>query len=340
MTLNEQIYVASLAKAIQDAKITGNLDITIPYLFNQFSKWELWTRYKPEYTATNIYFKDQVSKLRYKYPKKICKYSVTLPTGSYDTTGTVVAPTTTSPTLTSFSVDSFNAQIYPTSSTIYKAYRLSKTDLLANYSDTEDDDFFQVKINRTDLDLGSIKIVTGTGSTDYMIFEEDPSYITILASDLSNVYFFTDDLTQASNDLSIQVIDKDIDGNLWVSNSATITMNKTVGGNAPATIGDAAIKTANQVTTTLTLAMFTTGLTPPYNDPESDLIDAIRIDEISTANVGEFQYNSVAITEGQIITREDLDAGLFTHVGASSADIETDSFNFSARDEGSGVWVQ
>ena len=86
--------------------------------------------------------------------------------------------------------------------------------------------------------------------------------------------------------------------------------------------------------------MFTSLLTPPYNDPESDLIDAIRIDEISTANTGEYLYNDVAISEGQIITREDLVANLFKHVGPDTSSLSSDVINFSARDEGSQIWVQ
>ena len=85
--------------------------------------------------------------------------------------------------------------------------------------------------------------------------------------------------------------------------------------------------------------MFTSSLTPPYNDPEGDLIDAIRIDEISTANLGQFLYNNIPVTAGQIITREDIAAGLFTHVAANQDDIYGDVFDFSARDEGSQQWV-
>jgi hypothetical protein len=172
---------------------------------------------------------------------------------------------------------------------------------------------------------------------------EENSSITILASDMNNLIYFTDDILQPSHDISFRVIDRDNNGNLWVSNSATLTMDKTVAnitGNQPAVVGDLSIKVNNQVTTTLTLAMFTTDLNPPYNDPENDLIDAIRIDEISTDNKGQFLYNSSPLVTGQIITREELDAGLFVHVGPNSTDIETDAFNFSVRDEGSGIWVK
>ena len=94
-----------------------------------------------------------------------------------------------------------------------------------------------------------------------------------------------------------------------------------------------------QFETVLTLAMFTGGLAPPYNDPENDLLDAIRIDEISEANKGTFYINGVAIQEGDIITREEMAANLFVHKAAQIGDITSDVFEFSARDEGSKIWI-
>lgn len=106
--------------------------------------------------------------------------------------------------------------------------------------------------------------------------------------------------------------------------------------NEPATIDDKSIEVNNNVTTTLTLAMFTS----VYSDPEGDLIDAIRIDDIHSTNQGTFYVGGIEVVEGQIITREQLIADDFTHVGPDIQTIATDSFIFSARDEGSGIWVQ
>jgi hypothetical protein len=119
-----------------------------------------------------------------------------------------------------------------------------------------------------------------------------------------------------------------------------MSMNGVSTDNQPATIGDNTIYVNNRTETILTIEMFTTQLIAPYNDPEGDLIDAIRIDEISTANLGEFQLNSVPVIAGQIITRENIIANLFTHVGPDQDSINSDVINFSARDEGSKIWVQ
>lgn len=120
----------------------------------------------------------------------------------------------------------------------------------------------------------------------------------------------------------------------------TITIGVATSINSEATIGDAAFYVGNQVTTILTTAMFTSQLSPSYSDPDGDEIDAIRIDEISTANQGEFQYNGFAVVVGQIITKADLDAGNFVHVGANVDTLATDTINWSARDAGSLIWVQ
>lgn len=348
MSLNNQIYISSLYKQIQNAKVTGKLDTRVLYLFDVLDEYEQWTRGFTEFAAHNLFIKKVMRNLKFRYPKVVCNYSDVLPKGSYATEtengyfdGSIYGgtPVDTNPTLANFTVQMSLSDVDNDGDLEY-VYTFNKSDLLNSYEDLIDDDFFQVRIDRTDLDTGSLKYVSNGSS---VILGENASNLTLLASDLNNLSFYTDDTSQTSHQISISAIDKDRFGKLWVSNIATLTMSKTAinnVGNQPATIGDNAIKVGNQITTTLTLSMFTSGLTPPYNDPEADLIDAIRIDEISTANVGEFRYDGSPIVEGQIITREDLQAGLFTHVGASSNDIETDSFNFSARDEGSGIWVK
>jgi hypothetical protein len=124
------------------------------------------------------------------------------------------------------------------------------------------------------------------------------------------------------------------------SNTVQMAIEVIAASNQPATIGDNTIYSDNREVTILTLAMFTSGLTAPYSDPESDLIDAIRIDDISSTNVGVFKLDGAPISEGDIITREQLSANSFTHEGPDQATISSDVFGFSARDEGSQIWVQ
>ena len=118
--------------------------------------------------------------------------------------------------------------------------------------------------------------------------------------------------------------------------SDTVTFNVTVeellDGNQPATVGDRAQYSGNRATTVFSSADFTTQPIAPYFDPEGNDLDAIRIDEVSTANTGTYFYFGSAVVEGQIITKAELDAGAFFHVGQDANGISTDSFNASVRD--------
>lgn len=105
--------------------------------------------------------------------------------------------------------------------------------------------------------------------------------------------------------------------------------------NLPASIDDYSITVEKNTTTVLTIAMFTS----VYSDPENDALDAIRIDKIHSTNNGIFYLNGVAIYEGLVISRAEIEAERLTHVSADAADIQTDSFDFSARDSVNGTWV-
>lgn len=111
-------------------------------------------------------------------------------------------------------------------------------------------------------------------------------------------------------------------------------------GNEPALIGDRAQYVGNRVVTVFKVADFTTETIAPYFDPEANDLDAIRIDEVSTANTGTFYYLGAPVTIGQVITNAELASGAFYHDGPDSNSITTDSFNASVRDTGSMIWVQ
>tara|TARA_B110000902_G_scaffold110138_1_gene130017 strand:+ start:6943 stop:7896 length:954 start_codon:yes stop_codon:yes gene_type:complete len=124
--------------------------------------------------------------------------------------------------------------------------------------------------------------------------------------------------------------------------SATVTYNMTIESqtdNQPATVGDRAQYSGNRATTVFSSADFTTQPIAPYFDPEGNELDAIRINEVSTANAGTYFYFGSAVVEGQIITKEELNAGAFYHVGQDANGISTDSFNASVRDNVNMTWV-
>lgn len=336
MSLNRQIVIGSLVKSINNSKVMGGLDNDMVLLFNILQEYDEFTINQAQFADENLIIKDLITEIKYSYPKQICNFKAIAP--SYINTGATITPPT--PVLSNFTVGVSKQKIYPNSSTLYDAYTFNITDFLANYTDSDDNKFYQLIIDRTSLDDGSLKIATGNGINDYIIYGEDASTITILVNDISTITYFTDSTSLSLHDIQVKVVDN-YSNILTMSAYATLTVDRVaIAGNLPPTLGDIAVKANNRVTTTLTLDMFTTSLTPPYNDPEGDLIDAIRFDEISTANVGVFKLNGVPVTEGQIVTREDINANLLTHEAADVSSIETDAFKFSARDEGSQIWVQ
>lgn len=129
-------------------------------------------------------------------------------------------------------------------------------------------------------------------------------------------------------------------GNPMQSNVATLNITVDETSNSPSEIGDAAYYVDNRAVTVFNINHFTSSLDPAYSDPDGDQIDAIRVDEISTANNGSYFFYGTEVVVGQIISKTDIDGGNFIHVGSDSDDISTDSINFSARDSGSLIWVQ
>lgn len=122
--------------------------------------------------------------------------------------------------------------------------------------------------------------------------------------------------------------------------TSTVTVDALVAANEPATVGDRTQYSGNRATTVFTIADFTTKAIAPYFDPETNALDAIRIDEISDANTGVYYYYADQVVAGQVITAAELAGGAFYHVGSDVNSVSTDSFNASVRDTGSLIWVQ
>lgn len=124
-----------------------------------------------------------------------------------------------------------------------------------------------------------------------------------------------------------------------IDSMATYTVISGAYINQPPTIGDFTIERPNRVVTPATLDQFTALTTPPYDDPEGDPIDAMRIDSIPGTNLGVYQYDNVDITVGLIIPADHIIAGRLVHIGADTDAAVNDSFGFSLRDTGSMTWV-
>ena len=265
MTLNDTILICSLRKAAEKAKITGILNVKEIAWYSLLSKYNDYTKHKPSYKALNLFIKQQMSNLKYA-DNSIVNIKSTLPNTLITDSASIVLPAAPTPVLSNFTVSSAKAII---ANTLYDAYTFNLNTILDNYTDADDEEFFQFQISLTDLADGSLYI----NGVSYG--ESAGDKITVLASDVDEITYYTSSSTTNTHALTVNVIDKDQYNRLTLSSPSTITVDRTLqtsAGNQPATIGDSAIYVANQIPTILTLAMFTTGLQPPYNDPEADLI--------------------------------------------------------------------
>lgn len=105
----------------------------------------------------------------------------------------------------------------------------------------------------------------------------------------------------------------------------------------PSQVGDYSMSVANRSTTVLTLAMFTTDTIPPYLDPEGDPALAVRIDTLPVNGV--LKLSGINVTVGQIILVDDINDGYLTYDSPNQDALNTDTFNFSVSDTGSGLFV-
>ena len=123
------------------------------------------------------------------------------------------------------------------------------------------------------------------------------------------------------------------------SDMATVTMNSGEYVNKPISqLGNLTVTKDNRTSTVYTINHFTTQLNPPYEDPEGDSLDAIRIDSLPTQG-GTLTLNGTAVTIGQIISAADINAGLLVFNPPNQNAAASSVFSFSARDTGSLTFV-
>jgi len=343
--INNQTLVASTSQAINKAKLNGVLNLRAVYTFQLLDYYINFTQYTINsgselYTESNEYLRGCIKKLVYGNPDTLCNYKLTtdltvpninIITDPNDNINTGIIEdsnnsggdngensTNTAPTVSGTTIDIYIAE----------AYYFKISDFTTAYQDAENNAYRNITLY--------LNGISGIFKYNNVVID---STLEIPVANVVNLEYTRAAVDAFSEPLTFRISDDNA-----YSLYSTIETNTLTGSlievNQPATIGDNTITVDNRTVTVLTLAMFTSQLQPPYNDPEGDLIDAIRIDIISGSNVGILYYNATPATEGLIISREDLVAGLFTHEGPAEDTIETDVFTFSARDEGSQIWVQ
>lgn len=337
MSANNQIFITSVNKAINRAKLTGNFNLTILSLVEMIIDLIDYTDAlivaKPEDTkiqADNKELKLLLAQLRYKFPSIICNYKQVVPKdNTEDPTGT-----NTAPTVTGNNYDLLSSTLY----------QFKVGDFTSGFVDADGDSWSKLLIkNPTALTSGFVYTLVG-GTPVPLTSDLEITINGLAPTTLLNLYYerTNTDAFATLDAVTFRVSDNAV--NFLYSNLANFNFTASVAAvgaenQPPDDIGDNTLYLDNRATTTLTLFMFTGGLQPPYNDPEGDLIDAIRIVDISNANRGQYLVSGTPVVVGQIITREEINAGLFVHVAPDQDADSSDVFEFEARDEGSQIWV-
>lgn len=334
-TLSKQILVTSLNKAIDYAKINGNFNLKILHLYSLIIHYIEFTEGNEDYNAENRKLKELLSNFKYKYPDIICNYKLRVPNINIKTRDGNTAPTVSD-------------NIIDLNGKFIRPFRIE--DFTKDYFDAEYDSWHKIMIV-----LDSLTAVNKLYYMDTANETVNPYPIPVTNNMeipyalISNLIFIepmdtqTGDPTNTNEvnyNVRFRISDNYLPNSLYSAVHTVTIINSKYVENNPPTIGDIAVTADNRAETILTLDMFTTQMKPPYNDPEGDLIDAIRIDSISSANEGIFYYDNNPIEVGDIITREDISSGLFKHIGPNIDSLSGDSMEFSARDEGSQKWVQ
>lgn len=319
MTTHDKIFVTSLSKAIDRARLTGRLSILLPKIYKVYADYIDWIEDRKtggitKYNSAQVELKKRILELKYRYPQHICNYKTTVSVSGYTPNSKPYNGIQSSSSGNAPSVDGVNISLLGNSTHVF-----TESDFTSNYTDPNNSvaDKVIIYISSTD---GSFTFdnIAISGTFEFNIKDVGKLKYTRASADAFNTSFNF----RVINHLG------------YISAITGSTLSGTSVENQPATMDDYTMTVENGVTTTLTMSMFLAG----YSDPEGDLIDAIRIDEIHTTNKGTFLYSGSPVTEGQIITREDIQAELLSHTASSSDAIETDSFEFSVRDEGSGIW--
>jgi len=316
--INNTIILSSTTRAIKKAKATGKLNTDEIFSFILLNN--LIDFVDGTIVNGSSYFKETKSNLLlliqnlvYRNPDTICNYKTAVNTNNLRTISQSVV--NTAPTVSGITIPIL----------LEDSYTFKVSDFTTNFSDTQRDTWDKLLIYPNSNLTYKGNVVT--------------NILNIKVEDVINLVYTRSSDAAFSTPLTFRISDKNLHSLYSAIITNTITGTLIEAANLPPTLGDGSVYTDNRITTILTLAMFTTLLAPPYNDPEGDLIDAIRIDSVSGANQGVFYLNSIPVTAGLIITREQLAANLFTHMGPNVDTVASDYFTFSARDEGSLTWV-
>jgi hypothetical protein len=203
------------------------------------------------------------------------------------------------------------------------------TNTFPSYADPEGDNLFYVKIVSLPvtgtLTLSAVAVTLGQD---------------VINSDISggNLKYQADPADTNGYDTFFNfAVSDEGSSNFSSTNPFTVNVDDKV-NEPPSEVGDGTATVDYGNTLVFTRAMFTTGTTPPYADPEADAALLLKIKTLST--LGAIKLSGTNVIVDQIIDFSDIDLGLLTYV-PDNADTDGDvqGFTFEIADAGSGIFV-
>lgn len=205
-------------------------------------------------------------------------------------------------------------------------YKFKFSDFLNGFSDVDNDKPCKLYI----------KTLPGKGFLSYkgrtLTSEDIP--LQIESCDVDLLEYQVNENNYGLDTFNFHIIDSN-PNNPKISNMAVFRINTAARPNQPpSVVGDQNISIAYNTVETLTVAMFTTGTTPAYADPESDAAFKVKI--LSLPTIGQLRLSGVAVTVNQEILISQISQGLLTyHSDSTQTAGYTTLFNFAVSDTGS-----
>lgn len=213
-------------------------------------------------------------------------------------------------------------------------YVFSVADFTTNtnppYSDPEGDALENVKIvtlpTQGVLNLSAVPVTPGQNITENNIALGNLTYQADVAA------------TAGYTDTAMTFSVSDVGSSTFSSTNPLSFIVDAQANQPPSEVGDGTATIPYGTTLVFTSAMFTSGTTPPYADPEGDPASNLKI--LTLPTLGKIKYNGVNIFAGDVIALSDVDLGLLTYV-PDNADTDGDvqGFTFQVSDTGSQTYT-
>jgi len=198
------------------------------------------------------------------------------------------------------------------------------------YSDPEGDPLESIKIlslpSRGVLKLSAVAVTVPQIVTSAELVAGDLTY----ESDVLDTDGYTDSY--------MYFVVSDTGSSLFTLKSNPVSLRVATSINlAPSQVGSTKITVSHGSTTVITTAMLTTGLNPPYEDPEGDAASRLLIESLPVYGV--LLLDGVKVYVNQEISFTDITSGLLTYVNSSLEEKGiNEEFNFKISDAGSGEY--